>query len=305
MEYEEFRAILDARIFQGERVDLLRKIADRPERFIGLLRPTKPHVKVLQHLLQSHEIRMGDALEEIIARLLGEVGYKVLPGAVETAGGEALSLDQYFTDGRVYYFIEQKVRDDHDSTKKRGQVANFELKLEALIRKHGTETAGIIYFVDPDLTRNRGYYRQQLVELTERHGTELHLFYGEELFDYLQRPDLWGAVLSWLRLWKDSLPELPVVDFDASPDDSAEELKTLEAGAWRRALENDKLWSEGIMPAMFSRGIVLRLMRDHFAQTRGPGHAHLADLIARRLRQYYPDAPSPDGAADPTLPLWG
>ena len=62
MNYEEFCKILNQHIFEGEKKELLRRIAGNPERFIGLFRPTKPGAKILQHLLQSHEIRMGDAL---------------------------------------------------------------------------------------------------------------------------------------------------------------------------------------------------------------------------------------------------
>ncbi len=135
MNYEKFCLILNKHIFEGEKKELLRRIADNPERFIGLFRPTKPGAKILQHLLQSHEIRMGDALEEIIEEILKDVGFKVLSKSMVNEEGEQLSLDQYFTDGRIYYFIEQKVRDDHDSTKKRGQISNFETKLEILHKK--------------------------------------------------------------------------------------------------------------------------------------------------------------------------
>lgn len=65
MDYSKFTEILNKHIFEGEKKDLLKKIAENPERFIGLFRPTKPHAKILQHLLQSHEIRMGDAEQEV------------------------------------------------------------------------------------------------------------------------------------------------------------------------------------------------------------------------------------------------
>lgn len=78
MNYEDFCRILNKHIFEGEKKELLRRIADNPERFIGLFRPTKPGAKILQHLLQSHEIRMGDALEEIIEEILRSLGFKIL-----------------------------------------------------------------------------------------------------------------------------------------------------------------------------------------------------------------------------------
>jgi len=56
----------------------------------------------------------------LIEEILKDLGYEILPKNITTANGERLSLDQFFTDGRTYYFIEQKIRDDHDSSKKRG-----------------------------------------------------------------------------------------------------------------------------------------------------------------------------------------
>ena len=132
MDYKKFCNILNKHIFESEKRELLKNMADRPERFIGLFRPSKPGTKILQHLLQSHEIRFGDALEKVIEEILKDLGYSILPKNLTTANGEQLSLDQFFTDGKNYYFIEQKIRDDHNSTKKRGQIANFEAKLKEL-----------------------------------------------------------------------------------------------------------------------------------------------------------------------------
>ncbi len=165
MTYERFSAILNKHIFRGEKRELLKRLAESPERFIGLFRPTKPRGKILQYLLQSHEIRMGDALEEIIEEILRDTGFTILPKVLTVEEtGEELFLDQYFTDGKMYYFIEQKVRDDHDSSKKRGQIANFEAKIEVLSKRHGSSLIGLLYFIDPDLTKNKRYYAQRLQE---------------------------------------------------------------------------------------------------------------------------------------------
>ena len=137
MDYDKFCSILNKHIFKEEKKELLKKLADRPERFVGLFRPTKPDAKIFQHLLQSHEIRFGDAMEEIISEFLKDWGFRILPKKVvpdPKNPKKSLDIDQYFTDGSTYYFIEQKVRDDHDSTKKRGQISNFEAKLEFLYR---------------------------------------------------------------------------------------------------------------------------------------------------------------------------
>jgi hypothetical protein len=287
MNYEKFCAILNKHIFEGEKKELLQKIATRPERFIGLFRPTKAGAKVLQHLLQSHEIRFGDAIEELIEELLKDLGYKVLPKRIVNQKGKELSLDQYFTDGKIYYFIEQKIRDDHDSTKKRGQMSNFEEKLETIYRKHGNQLVGIMYFIDPDLSKNKGYYTGELNRLAAFYGVKLHLLYGKELFNYLQRPTIWDDMLSWLQQWKNNLPELPEINFDATPEESFEEIKDLELRYWRTILENKKLWDEGIMKVIFRNGTTLKSLREFYRKQHTYPYIKLTNLLTHILQQYY------------------
>ena len=69
MEYKLFKDILNQQIFESSKRDLIIKIAEHPERYIGLFRPTKPKAKILQNLLQSNEIRFGDALEIIFEKI--------------------------------------------------------------------------------------------------------------------------------------------------------------------------------------------------------------------------------------------
>jgi len=287
MNYKRFCEILNTHIFEGEKKELLRRLAENPERFIGLFRPTKPGAKVLQHLLQSHEIRMGDALEETIREILKDIGFTVLSKSIVNENGEQLSLDQYFSDGKRYYFIEQKVRDDHDSTKKRGQVSNFEAKLEILHKKHGSELLGIMYFIDPVLSKNKNYYLQELEQFEKFYGVKLCLFYGKEMFEYLKHPEIWDDILLWLKQWKDSLPELPRINFDTAPQESFEEIKELELRNWRKILENEKLWEEGIIKAIFRRGTTLKLLLEFFKKQRDIPYRRLVDVLARRLSEYY------------------
>jgi len=287
MNYEKFCTILNKHIFEGEKKELLRRIAVNPERFIGLFRPTKPGAKVLQHLLQSHEIRMGDALEEVIEEILRSLGFKMLSKSMVNESGETLSLDQYFTDGNIYYFIEQKVRDDHDSTKKRGQISNFETKLEILHKEHGENLFGIMYFIDPDLSKNKNYYIEELKRLEKFYGVKLYLFYGKELFENLKHPEIWDNILFWLKQWKDSLPELPEINFDAAPQESFKEIKDMELRNWRKILENEKLWEEGIVKAIFRNGTTLQLLLEFFKNQHTTPYNQLANALSGRIREYY------------------
>jgi len=290
MNYNKFCTILNKHIFEGEKKELLRKLADRPERFVGLFRPTKPGAKILQHLLQSHEIRFGDAMEELISEFLKDWGFEVLPKIIipdPANPRKKLDIDQYFTDGETYYFIEQKIRDDHDSTKKRGQISNFETKLEYLYRKHGQNLVGIMYFIDPDLVKNKNYYIEELDKMIDTYGVDLHLLYGKELFEFFNKLNVWNDLLSWLTQWKDSLPELPEINFDGEPQDSFNEIKDLEIKFWRKILENEKLWEEGIMLAIFRNGETLRLLFEFFSRKTERAYQKLAEMIKQKLEKYY------------------
>jgi hypothetical protein len=208
--YEEFCSILNKHIFEKEKTELLTKLAEKPERFIGLFRPSKPATKILQHILQAHEIKMGDALEEIITKIIQSLGYEILNPALTSD----LKLDLYFTDSVRYYFVEQKIRDDQDSTKKRGQIENFQRKLEYLYNLHGGNIVGIMYFIDPDFSKNKPFYQSVISKLMHLYNTEIYLFYGKEFFDYLKCPECWEKMVEYLTKWKNTLSDLPEINLD-------------------------------------------------------------------------------------------
>jgi len=287
MDYKDAIAILNRHIFEGDKRSLLEKIANNPERYIGLFRPTKPKAKLLQNLLQSHEIRFGDAMESLIKAMLSDVGFANLPRKLQSTDGDSLSIDQYFTNSKSYYFMEQKVRDDHDSTKKRGQIGNFETKLKILYETHSSNLVGIMYFIDPDLSKNKKYYVEELGKLRKFYGIELYLFYGHELFDHIGFPGLWDNLIEWLTRWKAELPDFPEINLDLSPEESFEEIKTLEPLYWRKIFENDQIWEDGIIQVLFSDGSTLRLMLAYFSKKHTSAYRSLARLLEKKLSEYY------------------
>ena len=99
--------------------------------------------------------------------------------------------------------------------------------------------------------------------------------------------DVWNDLLSWLTLWKDSLPELPEINFDNNPQDSFNEIKDLEIRFWRKILENEKLWEEGIMLAIFRNGETLRLLFEFFSGKEEGTYQKLAEMIKQKLEKYY------------------
>jgi len=288
--YEEFSSILNKHIFEKEKTELLTKLAEKPERFIGLFRPSKPATKILQHILQAHEIKMGDALEEIITKIIQSLGYEILNPALTSD----LKLDLYFTDSVRYYFVEQKIRDDHDSTKKRGQIENFQRKLEHLYNLHGGNTVGIMYFIDPDFSKNKQFYQAVISQLMHLYNTEIYLFYGKEFFDYLKCPECWEKMVEYLTKWKNTLLDLPEINFDKEPLRTFEEIKGVDIKIWEKILNKNELWEEGIIKAIFKTGETLKLLLEYFhTQSTLPNkkasrYTMLAKKLWSRMVKYYP-----------------
>lgn len=297
--YQDFVNILNKHIFDEEKFVLLTKVADYPERFIGLFRPTKPGTKILQNLLQSHEIRFGDALEELIEKIFEDLGYKTLQKSiprtknVSEKNKKNLALDQFFVDpeSNTYYFIEQKVRDDHDSSKKRGQINNFEEKLDEILEQNKgkfSKLVGIMYFIDPDLSKNKNYYEAELETLKEAYSVDLYLFYGKELFDHFNASFYWDQIITWLTQWKQSLPDIPEIDFDKDPQASFQQIQELPIRYWRKLLTNEKLWEEGIIKVLFKTGDTLKLVKKYFDAQELKPYSNLSKILEQRLQKYYP-----------------
>jgi len=263
IEYKQFKDILNRQIFEESKAKLMENIAKSPSRYIGLFRPTKPKAKILQNLLQSHEIRFGNAFEVLIEEYLKILNYTILEKHF-IANGEVLNVDQYFEKNGKRFFIEQNVRDDHDSTKKRGQIQNFEKKLNEIINKYGEENlTGIFYFIDPELIKNKNYYTNELERMSDAYGVNLYLHYGKELLDFLEHPEVWDEILKYLEKWKEEIPDLPETNFDLDAQSSFQEIKDLNPTWFRSIFESDEIFNE-IALTLFPEKKTLKLLLNYF-----------------------------------------
>ena len=262
MEYNKFCGIFNAAIFERSKSDLIRKIADHPERYIGLFRPTKPKAKIIQNLLQSHEIRYGDAFETLIEEYLREQGYQILDKRL-TQDGKNLYVDQIFSEDDDVFFVEQKIRDDHDSSKKRGQMSNFEKKIIAITDAYpNANVTGLFYFIDNSFHKNRNYYEETIENLANCYGVSLHLVYGGDFFGYIEQNDTWGEIITHLTNWKKSIPDLPEINFDRDATKSFEEIKTLPTIVYRKLFSNSEL--DEVLRVLFPDKSTLCLLNQHF-----------------------------------------
>ena len=287
MKYEKFKNIFNETIFEESKAVLIGKIAKYPNRYIGLFRPTKPKAKILQNLLQSHEIRFGDAFEEVIEEYFKEFGYQMLEKKFVNGDNDKLNLDQCFKAKNKVYFIEQKIRDDHDSTKKRGQIENFEKKLNEMIGKYGEKNLiGIFYFIDPDLSKNKNYYKIEIEKMSRDYGVEIYLFYGIELFDFLKQKDIWNEILEYLEEWKKEIPDFPETNFDIDAENSFEEIKDLSPSLYRKIFQDDIIFSE-IVLTIFPEKKTLKLLLNYFKEKSSEKiiYETIANLLEEKLEK--------------------
>ncbi|WP_139453020.1 HpyAIV family type II restriction enzyme [Campylobacter armoricus] len=233
MNYQNFKNKLDVRIF-GEDLnyEILLTVLNNPKRYIGLFRITNAKTKLIQNITQSCEIKFGDFIEEILNEYIIEMGYEVLNKNIGVDDkNNKLNADQVFKDNDNIYLIEQKIRDDHDSTKKRGQYANLIKKIKTLKQKFPNyHIVACMWFSDDSLKKNKKFYEEQICNNTDE-KVNIFIFYGKELFiNLFQRIDIYNELISHLKKNKEERSKgiLSVPDFDTSEEIKIALLKTKE-----------------------------------------------------------------------------
>lgn len=224
IDYADFVSRLNAKVKSDEDfyVELLKTVIKSPHRYTGIFRLTNAKTKLIQNVTQSREIKFGDFMEEIVTEYIALMGYHNLDKNIgNDEAGNALSADQVFEKGNVIYLIEQKIRDDHDSTKKRGQFENFRKKYTLLKNRYPhRKIIASMWFIDEALKKNKNYYNAEITKETIP-DVALSVLYGQELFSNIfSRKDIWDEICIHLQRNKlertDEILQIP--DFDASKE---------------------------------------------------------------------------------------
>lgn len=249
--YDVFKRELDRKIRLGPDFvfDVLVSMIRYPNRYTGLFRVSNAKTKLIQNATQSREIKFGDFIEDIVTMYIGLMGYQNLNKDIGTdEGGNTLSADQCFTDGLAnVYLIEQKIRDDHDSTKKRGQYENFRKKFTLLERKYPNyQVVACMWFIDSSLVKNRRYYLSE-AEADSTSSASKHILYGKELFTQIfSREDTWDELVAHLERNKieRSTDLLSIPDPDTSPEmlEAMRRLKVEQPGLMRKLLSDAEVY---------------------------------------------------------------
>lgn len=251
LEYNEFEDELEKTIYRNSKADLLNKLAENPDRYVGLFRTTSPELKLIQNITQSHEISFGDFIENIITTYLG-IFYENLPKRARY-NNEDIMFDQLFLFGNEVYMIEQKIRDDHDSTKKRGQLTNFISKVNYLKETYpNKEIIASMWFVDDSLKKNKKYYLDMVEQYRlDDNSTTLNIFYGNQLFEFLDKMIIWEEMVQYLTQWKEFEANSIELNFEIDWEETKQEIiNNVSKRNWRKLLSDERI-VENIFPILF------------------------------------------------------
>lgn len=148
--------------------------------------------------------------------------------------------------------IEQKIRDDHDSTKKRGQFVNFVKKIKYLKQEYPTnKISASMWFVDNSLMKNKRYYLNMMETEKAKLQVELNLFYGDELFIYLDQMSIWDEMITYLFEWKQKVDNDIDLNFEKDWEETKKEIyEFVSKENWGKLVNNNKVVDQ-IFPILF------------------------------------------------------
>lgn len=164
--------------------------------------------KMQQYYLTSIGIKLGQALEALFQELLIEQGANFSINRRQAV--EGYDCDQIFEFQGKIILIEQKIRDDHDSAKKRGQVENYLHKKDVLNNEYNNVLT-CMWFIDPLFSKNKKYYFEEL-------GAS-EVLYGKEINDFLTQvfgdnrcQGIWDKVQNILNEYKSEIVKSDIID---------------------------------------------------------------------------------------------
>ena len=84
-----------------------------------------------------------------------------------------------------------------------------------------------------------------------------------------------------MQKWRHDIPDLPNVNFDTNPEESAEEIKDLPLRIFRKLFDDERIVSQ-ILPVLFPTGTTLAILEPYFRAQ----NIIVANKIAGSIRLY-------------------
>lgn len=139
--------------------------------------------KIVQTILTRINISFGNYAEEITKKTIAAFGGEIFEGKSSDKVADCLFMYKGKT-----YLIEQKVRDDHDTSKRVGQATDFIEK-----KKIFRPDASACWFIDNNFRKNKKYYSTLFAD-EMYYGDEINKFMyeifgdiGNDFFSYYRR----------------------------------------------------------------------------------------------------------------------
>lgn len=109
------------------------------------------------------------------------------------------------------------------------------------------------------------------------------------MFNQLGLSHVWPDIMNNLQKWRQDIPDLPNVNFDSNPEESAEEIKDLPLRIFRKLFDDERIVSQ-ILPVLFPTGVTLRLLLPHFDRQGLPIAQNISNGVKKYL-YYKQDSP--------------
>ncbi|AZZ65727.1 restriction endonuclease [Metamycoplasma phocicerebrale] len=245
LKYEEFCDLIIHFIDEGQDfyLNLLKKMIDNPSRFLGHFRLTTLNEKIIQNVSQSKEIKFGAFIESIVSKYIEKIGGKILKQHLgKNEKQEDFWVDNLFLFNDELFLLEMKIRDDHDSSKKRGQYSNFRGKVELAKKNYNNlKINAIMWFVDPLLIKNKKYYLSKMTE-EKNENCSFYLFYGKEIFvEIFNNEEPWNELVSYIEKYKNDtrVKNLKIFDINNNEEIYNAMIK-LPNKYWNKLISNDQ-----------------------------------------------------------------
>lgn len=181
-------------------LNLLKKMIEKPERFIDTLSISNKREQISANIAISKKIKFGYFLENLFQRIFTSFGFEILPNKINNYKNSS-KVDILMKKENTIFLIEQKVRDDHDNSKKVGQIQNYFEKINAIRNVYPNyNIKSYFWFISEWFTKNRNYYQNKIKEFNDDNKwQQSFLVYAHELFaTLLEDTKIWSNILEYI-----------------------------------------------------------------------------------------------------------
>ena len=263
LEYKEFKKLLKNTI-KITPSGLLELIINNPDVYVSEYSIEDLNTKIIQNVSQSNTIKFGYFYEDMITLYIKKLGYKVMKKRYVLDNGKVLLYDQLFWyDDNTICIIEQKMRDNHDSTKKVGQIENFKEKIELMRNIHpNKKIIAVMWFVEGDLVKNKQYYLKEYESIPN--DIDKRMYYGDTIFeDLIKNEEICEEIHTYLKQYKkEKKKKSYIINYDTSKV-GLKALLSLSEATIKKLLSDTKKMNI-IKEELFPTGHNLNILKEKF-----------------------------------------